>query len=327
MADLDWTDSQWQQVQTTVNEAFSKASVASFLPCLGPLPGSAETVRNDRLVQAGNRINLNTAAPGANLDFINLRVDVSLSREQIADETLSNAILAFRRAANILAQSEDEIVFGGYGTHNRQPPPNDPNHISHFVANSNTVTEKRGLADPRQRLDSFEVVIPTGGNIGVGVINAVVDAITTLETSSHPEPFACILGNNLYTAVYAPTENLQLAAETIKGLLKGGALLRSGRMDPNAGIVVSLAANAIDIVVATPPTVEFLQREQNATFLFRVYERFVLRIRDRDITNSAVEGFVLLPAVQAALNAGDAAEAVAVATAVAAAGRPVPRVA
>jgi len=57
-------------------------------------------------------------------------------------------------------------------------------------------------------------------------------------------------------------------------------LLRSGQMNADTGIVVSLAGNAVDIVVGTPPTAQFLQRQPDARFLFRVYERFVLRIRD-----------------------------------------------
>ena len=51
MADLNWTDAQWQKVNHCVTEAFDKASVASaFLPCYGPLQGSTETVRNERLI-------------------------------------------------------------------------------------------------------------------------------------------------------------------------------------------------------------------------------------------------------------------------------------
>ena len=70
--------------------------------------------------------------------------------------------------------------------------------------------------------------------------------------------------------------------------------MRSGKMDGTTGIVVSLAGNAVDIVVGTPTTVQFLQRMTNAKFLFRVYERFVLRIRDED--NPPLAGFRIPPA-------------------------------
>ena len=119
MADLSWSDAQWQKVNDAVNEAFGKASVASaFLPMYGPLSGSTETVRNERLVEDDSDqppiVFLDTDHDAVNLKLVNLTVRVLLSSEQIADETLSNALLAFRRAANILAQEEDRIVFAGF---------------------------------------------------------------------------------------------------------------------------------------------------------------------------------------------------------------------
>ena len=78
-------------------------------------------------------------------------------------------------------------------------------------------------------------------------------------------------------------QSLVLPADRVTPLLKGGPLLRSGKIDPETGIVVSLAGKAVDIVVGTPPTVQFLQRTADARFLFRVYVRFALRIRDDDV--------------------------------------------
>ncbi len=133
MAELNWSDAQWQKVKDAVTEAFGKASVASaFLPCYGPLPGSAEIVRNERLKQDDasipRTIRLDADHADVNLKLVNLTVNVELSSEQVADETLSNAMLAFRRAANILAQEEDRIVFEGF----RQGPRSDD---SEFVVN------------------------------------------------------------------------------------------------------------------------------------------------------------------------------------------------
>ena len=49
------------------------------------------------------------------LKLLNLTVHVGLSSEQVADDSLSSALLAFRRAANTLAQNEDDLVFNGRG--------------------------------------------------------------------------------------------------------------------------------------------------------------------------------------------------------------------
>jgi hypothetical protein len=65
-------------------------------------------------------------------------------------------------------------------------------------------------------------------------------------------------------------------------------------MDPHTGIVVSVASSAVDIVVATPPDVEFLTRTENAKYLFRVYEKFALRVRDAD--QPPFVGFTIPPA-------------------------------
>ena len=129
--------------------------------------------------------------------------------------------------------------------------------------------------------------------VGQAVVSAVVDAIRRLEDNSNSSPFACVLGNELFNEVHDPAPSFVLPSDRITPLLKGGPLLRSGKMDANTGIVVSLSGSAVDIVVGTPPTVQFLQRTTDARFLFRVYERFVLRIRDE--VKPPVAGFRVRP--------------------------------
>jgi uncharacterized linocin/CFP29 family protein len=285
MSELKWSDAQWQKVNDAVTEAFGKASVASaFLPMYGPLPGSAETVRNERLVEIRKNgepptIKLDADDPAVNMKLVNLTVKVLLSSEQVADDTLGNATLAFRRAANVLAQEEDRIVFGGL----RQGPQSDDSTLV-----TNRVEPQPGLADlPKRRF--FTGFDPQARPVGEAVVLAIVRATQQLEDNFNPGPFACVLGSDLFTGVHDPSPSLVLPADRIAPLLKGGPLLRATTMDSRVGIVVSLAGNAVDIVVGTPPTVQFLQRTDEAKFLFRVYEKFALRIRDT--TNSPVSGF------------------------------------
>jgi uncharacterized linocin/CFP29 family protein len=292
MAELNWSDGQWQKVKDAVTDAFGKASVSSaFLPMYGPLPGSAEIVRNERLTEDASTpptIRLDGDHPDVNVKLVNLTVKVELSSEQVADETLSNAILAFRRAASIIALEQDQIVFDGFG----QTPRGED---SEYVANN--VNPQRGLADlpARRRFSGFDAPVADRSR-GRAVVSAVVNAIHRLEDNFNPAPFACVLGNGLYDGVHDPSESLVLPADRITPLLKGGPLLRSGRVDESAGIVVSLAGNAVDIVIGTPPTVQFLQRTTDARFLFRVYERFALRIRD--VSHPPVAGFRIRPTAQ-----------------------------
>jgi uncharacterized linocin/CFP29 family protein len=65
----------------------------------------------------------------------------------------------------------------------------------------------------------------------------------------------------------------------MKGML-GGPVLRSGSLADDYGIVVAVSAEPFDLVVGTPPAVEFLQVDANEDYVFRVYERFALRIKD-----------------------------------------------
>jgi Encapsulating protein for peroxidase len=273
---VDWTESHWSKVKETVREEFAKVSVASqFLLRYGPLPGSAEIVRNE-LLQPGGEVGgqplrLNKDFPGVNRKLVNLTVNVELTSEQVADETLSNALLLFRRAGNILAQEEDRIAFAGF---HRGFGEED----SRYVAND--VEPQQGIADlPTRR--GYAPLNPLANSVGNAVVEAVVAAITRLENSSNPAPFACVLGNELFSAVHAPTPSLVLPADRMTPMFKGGTLLRCGQMNGRTGVVVSQAGNTIDVVVGTEPTVQFLQRDLRARFQFRVYERFVLRIRDQ----------------------------------------------
>ena len=293
MAELNWDDAQWQKVNEAAAEAFNKASVAgAFLPMYGPLAGSAEVVRNERLqlqvqediTSTRLTVTLDKDHASVNLKLVNMTVNVELSSEQVADETMSNALLAFRRAANILALEQDRVVFAGY--------------LRGFVSENskiivNTVSPQKGLADLFARRDFATLSLTPGDKDGRLVVTAVVNAMTTLEGRSNPAPFACVLGNILYEAVHDPSASLVLPADRVTPLLRGGPLLRSGGINPQTGIVVSLAGKVVDVVVGNPPTVQFLQRATDAKFLFRVYTRFALRIRDK--ARSPVAGFRIQP--------------------------------
>ena len=110
---LGWTEAQWERVNNAVTEAFGKASVAgAFLPCYGPLPEAAEYVREETFTDTGAKVRVED---DTTLKLFNLTVKVELSSEQVNDDGLSSALLAFRRAANTLAQVEDHLVFNGRG--------------------------------------------------------------------------------------------------------------------------------------------------------------------------------------------------------------------
>jgi uncharacterized linocin/CFP29 family protein len=337
MADsqLGWSDAQWEKVNNAVTEAFAKASVASaFLPCYGPLADSAEYVRDERFTQTGPTVSV---GDDTTLKLFNLTVKVELSSEQVADDSLSSALLAFRRAANTLAQVEDDVVFNGVDfdtieetkttlaneienettTYNQRVKRleeakkrySETNNEADQTAlqtsqSAHRASETKLLNATRRknRLDLLALVVvahpdktlkglsQVGSHrasrrtpaslTGETLVSAVVKAISKLEDDSHPGPFASVLGNDVFAAAHRPQkDSMVLPSDRITPLLNG-PLLRSGQMDNDTGIVVSLAGSDIDIVVATPPKVQFLQVNEKAKYLFRVYEKFVLRIKD-----------------------------------------------
>lgn len=337
MADINsgpgWSATQWEMVNNAVTEAFEKASVAAaLLPRYGPLPESAEYVRDEAIKDTGATVRVED---DTTRKLFNLTVKVELSSEQVAEDALSSALLAFRRAANTLAQIEDlfvfngfnetEIVFRGYqrgadavakntadteltalDTHRNTAKTNmDKEAVGTpaRVASSKRFHEAATRAQRGQKLKRAAAIVAAhphdmkglatsisavsvaalkdqGEDVGEKLVTAVVNAIAALEDTSHPEPFASVLGSNVYEEAHRPrTDSMVLPADRITPLLKG-PLLRSGQMDKDTGIVVSLAGNDIDIVVATPPKAQFLQLTAEAKYLFRVYEKFMLRIKD-----------------------------------------------
>lgn len=280
MADISsgpaWSEAQWQRVNAAVAEEFGKASVSgAFLPCYGPLAGSAEAVRNEQLTDTGALVSV---SDDTTIKLFNLTVKVELSSQQIADESLSSALLAFRRAATTLAQAQDDVVFNGYSPSAGSGGRALARRLRAVVANN--PDNSAGLADTTKPQLIAKSTGKGAATPGGQLVAAIVTALGDLESNGHPGPFACVLGPRLFVDANTPDVSLVLPADRITPMLMGGPLLRSGVMQEDHGIVVSLAGNAIDIVVATAPRVQFLQVDADAKSLFRVYERFVLRIKD-----------------------------------------------
>lgn len=262
-----WTDAQWQKVQDAVTDSFAKASVvSSFLPCYGPLPEGSSNVRNPQVTRATYELAVDDADT---LRFIKLRVDVPLTREQVSDDSLSSALLAFKRAATLIALAEDEIVFKGLANLTKSAD-------AALIEKSEKTPKNTGLLE----------LVAKGARIVEtlrepdALIEAIVREISELDSGGHPGPFACVLSNDVFALAHKPmNDSLVMPADRIKPFLAGGPLLRSGRMGEDVGVIVSLASDLIDIVVATPPKVAFLQVTEGAKFLFRVYEKFVPRVK------------------------------------------------
>jgi uncharacterized linocin/CFP29 family protein len=276
-----WTEAQWTRVQETVRDEAKKARVAaSFMPVQGPLPEDAQTAPLQRLApftippQPGELLQINDSATRP---LTTLAVNVGLRGAQVAEPDLESALVAFRRAANLIARAEDYVVFRGQAAANPVTPaplrPCDIRGGDAFL----------GLL-PTALLIAQE---PVGVSLAVGLVAAISRAVSRLEQFGHLGPFAVVLGHRLFNAAHSPLGTLVLPSDRIRPLIDG-PLLRSswlnryaGGIEVPSGIVVSLADNLLDLVVAREISVRRLQVtvQPSPRHVYRVSQRFTLRIK------------------------------------------------
>ena len=295
MSQLNWTEAQWNRVNSAITEEFTKASVAgACLPCYGPVGASMEAV-SKQVFKYEDKDAIIKISDDETTSFWTIRTFVHLNSQQVADENLSSALFAFKRAANLLARTEDYLVFVGHNAGAKRPPrplprqtinpPNAPTMILGVIANKEHSAD--GLLT-HDNVAAQSILKPFDdkknpkhtGSDGEALVRKIADAIAELEDKGYPGPFACVLGRNLYLEALTPVPgSMVLPADRIAPML-GGPLLRSGSMPAAHGVVASSCGESLDLVVATPPKAQFLQVNEDAKYVFRVYERFALRIKD-----------------------------------------------
>jgi uncharacterized linocin/CFP29 family protein len=286
-AQVDWNHEQWSQVKQTVLDEATKVSVAgSFLSCYGPMERSATVVRAEMLSDGTGDTPKIWVDDVETLKLCTLTIYVQLKHQQLSEDNLTGALSAFRRAANLLARAEDAIVFNGLpGEENR-----DDLSAIHVPAQCRVTggQETWGLVinglSPVPPISTGRSQHPLPAQVasphGENLVTAVAETIATLEGNGHYGPFACVLGTTAFVAAHTPSpSSLVLPRDRMEPLL-GMSLLRSSTLEPNQLVVVALAGDPIDLAVATAPTVQFLNVTDEAKYLFRVYEKFVLRVKE-----------------------------------------------
>lgn len=291
VAGLCWTEEQWAAIRRTVQEAAGKARVASsFLPLVGPLPPGQASVPSlsmetreltDR--QRGEAENRLAIDDGETLPLNTLSCEVHLTTQQVEDPDLPAAKELLGRGASLIGRLEDAIVFNGHAGGDER--------LEHAPQ-----PEVYRVSVPRRPIPGLLKEVNAEGGLGpppsklllavraerVSLIEAVDEAISVLEANGHYAPFACVLGRDLYRAAIQPESSLAIPRDRILALLDGGPLHRSSLVEKNEGVVISLAASPIDLVVASDVHVKLLQVTLEPRYVFRISERFVLRLKQPD---------------------------------------------
>ena len=121
------------------------------------------------------------------------------------------------------------------------------------------------------------------GQLGERLVHEVSKSIGRLEGNGHFGPFAVVLDQDFFTAVQTPdAHSLVLPQDRIIPFLGGGSLLRSSALPNHSGVVVALGGSPVELVVATDVSLAFLQITTDPMYVFRVFEKIVLRIKEPD---------------------------------------------
>ncbi|MFM7641427.1 MAG: encapsulin [Cyanobium sp.] len=127
--------------------------------------------------------------------------------------------------------------------------------------------------------------------LGNRLVSSISEAIGRLESHGHYGPFAVVLGQSLFQALQTPnSSSLVLPQDRVIPFLgSGGSLLRSTTLPDKQGVIVALGGDPVELVVAKDISVDFLQVTQDPSFVFRLHEKLVLRIK----TPGAIYGLKL----------------------------------
>lgn len=274
---VPWGDEQWARVNQVVQEEAARARVAaSFLPLIGPLPPDTDFVRAEKFTYGGDYLSISDATT---IQLPTLQVKVSLRGAQLADPDLTSVLAVFRRASNILARLEDALIFNGREPN--QPLPHGAPQAGGQITGNEPVPGLLNADDPQQPVQAQGRVL----------VEAVSTAIGQLEHNGHFGPFAVVLGQRLFVAAETPEPNsMVLPQDRIVPLLGGGSLLRSTTLPEDRGVIVALGGAPVELVVATDVTVGFLQITTDPNYIFRVYEKLVLRVKERSAIVALVPG-------------------------------------
>jgi uncharacterized linocin/CFP29 family protein len=280
LANLGWTEEQWNRLASVVVEEAQRARVAAqVLPTCGPEDPQVVAVPRYKLGEEKNEGEPFGVAKRLEVDsepdlpLTTLAVNVYVRAAEAADPQLRAATVMFRRAANIIARLEDALVFQGH----------DDKHKIPETGGLPQVFTVHGPGAPKGLFTAKDMTeLAVNGDqktAGQNVFKAIVAAIDALEADGHVGPYGCILGHELFEDSCTPSESLVLPRDRILPFLQG-PLLRSSAIDKKRGVVVALSGEPVEIVVASDIAVRYLQATLEPRFVFRVSERIALRVKD-----------------------------------------------
>jgi uncharacterized linocin/CFP29 family protein len=150
--------------------------------------------------------------------------------------------------------------------------------------------------DPKRGDRRLSLVRPTPRKLKNRELkDAIVSAIMTLDDRGYVAPHVCVFGQGPFLAANKPLRSGTVPRDRLEPLI-GREILHASAIDllpagvsaakapewQNRGLLLSLAGDPVDIAIAAEPTPEFRQVDEKGRYIFAVFERFALRIKDPD---------------------------------------------
>lgn len=302
-AKVPWSAEVWKAIQTAVNDETARVRIgANFLP-KSSVDRKTESVPADKVVNAplpGESKSTLTVDEGAPIKLNEIWTEFALTTQQVhATAEAKNpedtaAVTLARRAAQYLALAQDIVIFQG----------KDGYTIPFFSQNvwfhPAQIPLDGGLLSLGGESAYFSPnpVIqvhplpgsPAGVTYGENTFNAVTQGYSVLTAQGQPGPYALVLNTVVYADLYASVGigSLVTTAQRVEPLVKSG-VFGTGTVPPNAGslpsppyygALVSIGGDTMDLVVGQDATTDFMQKDPNELWRFRVWQRFALRVFD-----------------------------------------------
>jgi uncharacterized linocin/CFP29 family protein len=344
---IPWSADIWKRLDAAVHAELTRARIAAkFMPTVY-VPAKTLTVPSDSVLiglttslfstgsssssSSGTTTTTGTANAlsvdeGATTRINEYWVEFVMTPAQVEHEAHEEAAMAHgegtstgitlaTRAANILAQAEDTLIFQGANA--LQSP---------LFTNLNSILNNRGgpqdlglaeiqiggqpsLPFPALQVIPVHKVTTVTGAPGAAyqgnTVGAVSQAFSALQALGQYGPYALVLQTTPYADAYTPlATTLITPAEPILKLVTAGffgtstlppwvgttggglpASVITGDPVQSVGILVSIGANTMDLVRGTlhpehDAVVAFEQKDVNGNYRFRVVQRFALRLKD-----------------------------------------------
>jgi uncharacterized linocin/CFP29 family protein len=289
-----WPHEVWGRIDDAVHAECQRIGIAAkFLPMYGPIEVTKTYVLADIVRPPPDQPVLNVDETRTT-PIVEIQVFFELTRQQVEEEAdRGTAVTLATRAANLLTQGKDQLIFQGRNVLDNNPL-FTPGRVE-FKSGQQGVGE--GLVNlPNSRPDRLVVQVESlearsttdtqtrwGENTFAGVARAYSILQSGFDlTQAHYGPYCCVLQHVQFADTYAPlATTLIMPADRIKPLVND-CFYGTGTLPAFRGFLISTGGNTVDLVVVCAPTVAWVQEDSFGNVRFRVYEKFVVREKVND---------------------------------------------